>query len=340
MVARALHGIRLNVRNIGLAQQFYMSLGMVEDVGMRRAATAGEGYSVLGDADPVGSPTMPSVSLRWPNDPFMHLNVVEHRGDLADSGWPKQAGQLGSTVITLLVDDLDLEIQRLRSEGAPLHGDPVTTVRLLGPTRSAYTQDPDGNFLELLEAAPKPGWNHADCSVEGARRTFLHFQLNTYNLDIVFEFYSGFGFTHNMRSDPRPNVDYTQLIDMSGPNPYLQAFGQALSDKETNAIRFAQLQDDHSEMHLEIMGWVQDKLVVPGPIPTFHQHGVMRYCFRTRELKAALADLKRRGVHIYLENQLGAFVRGDSEWFYFGDPDGNVLCFLEWFPTGHWGERF
>jgi catechol 2,3-dioxygenase-like lactoylglutathione lyase family enzyme len=82
----------------------------------------------------------------------MHLNVVEHRHDLADSGWPKRAGQLGSTVITLLVDDLDFEIQRLRSEGAPLLGDPVTTVRLLGPTRSAYTQDPDGNLLELLEA--------------------------------------------------------------------------------------------------------------------------------------------------------------------------------------------
>ncbi len=340
MVARALHGIRLNVRNIDLAQQFYMSLGMVEDIGMRRAATTTGGHSVLGDADPGGSATMLSVSLRWPTDPYMHLNIVEYRADLPDSGWPKKANQLGSTVITLLVDDLDLEVQRLRGEGAAVHGDPVTTIRLLGPTRSAYTQDPDGNLLELLEAAPNPGWNHADCSVLGARRTFLHFQLNTYYLERVAAFYAGFGFAHNVLSDSRPNVDYRQLIDMSGPNPYLGAFGQALNNKVTNGIRFFRLPDDHSEMHLEIMGWVQGKLLIPGPRPTFHQHGVMRYCFKTREMKAALADLKRQGVQLYLENQLGAYMWGDSEWFFFSDPDGNVLCFEEWFPTGHWGERF
>jgi catechol 2,3-dioxygenase-like lactoylglutathione lyase family enzyme len=340
MVARALHGIRLNVRNVALAQQFYMSLGMVEDIGMRRVATTREGQSVLGDGDPAGISTMPSVSLRWPNDPYMHVNLVEHRHDSPDSGWPKAADQLGSTVITLLIDDLDLEIQRLHSEGAPLHGDPVATVRLLGRTRSAYTQDPDGNLIELLEATPEPGWNHANCSVVGAPRTFLHFQLNTYNIDLVSGFYAGFGFEHNVLSDPRPNADYRQVIDMSGPDPYLQAFGQPLSDKETNGLRFVRLPPDHSEMHLEIMGWVQDKLVIPGSSPTFHQRGVMRYCFKTRSLQEALADLKRRGVHIYQENQLGAFMWGDAEWFFFSDPDGNVVCFEELFPMGHWGEQF
>jgi catechol 2,3-dioxygenase-like lactoylglutathione lyase family enzyme len=340
VAAKALHGIRLNVRNIDLAQQFYTSLGMVEDIGMRRAGKSGEPPCVLANGDPAGVPRTPSVSLRWPSDPYMHLNLVARHEDSPTTGWPKAVDQLGSTVITLLVDDLDLELERLGHDGVGLDCDPVSTVRLLGVTRSAFTRDPDGNFLEILEAGPQPGWDYAQCSVVGAPRTFLHFQLNTYDLPTVSQFYAGFGFTHDVLSDQRQNVDYRQLIDMSGPNPYLTAFGQPLSRKVTTGVSLFRLPQDHSQMHLEIMGWVQDKLLDPGAQPTFHQRGVMRYCFKIRELSEALADLKHRGVRIFLENQLGAYGWGDSEWFYFGDPDGNLLCFEEWFPAGHWGERF
>jgi hypothetical protein len=79
--------------------------------------------------------------------------------------------------------------------------------------------------------------------------------------------------------------------------------------------------------------------VIPGPDPTFHQLGIVRYCFKTIGHLDLLAELKRQGVRVLVENQLGAYKWGDSEWFYFADPDGNILCFEEWFPAGRWGEK-
>jgi catechol 2,3-dioxygenase-like lactoylglutathione lyase family enzyme len=38
LTATATHGVRLNVANLDRAQQFYTGLGMVEDIGTRRAA--------------------------------------------------------------------------------------------------------------------------------------------------------------------------------------------------------------------------------------------------------------------------------------------------------------
>ena len=70
----------------------------------------------------------------------------------------------------------------------------------------------------------------------------------------------------------------------------------------------------------------------------FSQLGIMRYCFKTVDHLERLAELKRRGVRVLIENQLGAYNWGDSEWFYFADPDSNILCFEEWFPAGHSGE--
>ncbi|MFI5386978.1 MAG: hypothetical protein ACHQ50_12760, partial [Fimbriimonadales bacterium] len=274
-----------------------------------------------------------------PNDPFMHLNVVACRSDSPQEGWPKSVDQLGSTVITLLVDDVEAEIRHLAGGVAVVQGDAVETIRLSGPSRSAFIQDPDGNVIELIERVPGRGWDYSGCSVVGAKTAFLHLQLNTYHFTSLFQFYSGFGFEVDLLSEGRPNVDYRRLIDFSRPNPYLEVFGRPLNNKVTDAVSLLRLAGDHSQMHLEIMGWKEGNLVVPGPNPTFHQLGVMRYCFKTVGHLELLAELKRRGVNIYLEGQLGAYVWGDSEWFYFADPDGNILCFEEWFPVGHWGER-
>jgi catechol 2,3-dioxygenase-like lactoylglutathione lyase family enzyme len=280
-----------------------------------------------------------SVALRWPSDPYMHVNLVACDAGGRQQGWPKSVDQLGSTVLTLQVADLDLEVRRLVDDGARIRVDAETTARLSGPTRSAYIEDPDGNVVELLECFPGRGWDYTSCTVAGAQTTFLHLQLNTYDYEAMSRFYAGFGFAPDPLSEGRPNVDYRQLIDMSRPNPYIEAFGRPLNNKVTNSVTLFQLAGDHSEMHLEIMGWNDGNLVVPGPDPTFHQLGIMRYCFKTVRHLDVLAELKRRGVHVLIENQLGAYKWGDSEWFYFADPDGNVLCFEEWFPAGRWGEK-
>ena len=189
-------------------------------------------------------------------------------------------------------------------------------------------------------ASPRRGWDYWLARWWGHETTFLHFQLNTYNYEAMSGFYAGFGFVPDPLSEGRPNVDYRELIDMSRPNPYVEAFGRPLNNKVTSGVRLFQLAGDHSEMHLEIMGWNDGNLVVPGPDPTFHQLGIMRYCFKTVGApgRAGRAQAPRRAA-VLVENQLGAYRWGDSEWFYFADPDGNVLCFEEWFPAGRWGEK-
>jgi catechol 2,3-dioxygenase-like lactoylglutathione lyase family enzyme len=329
-----LHGIRLNVRNVDQAEQFFTSLGMVEDIGMRRADQRGELRSVLAGAEIPGRTLSRSVSLRWPCDPYMHLNLVEYGPGAADTGWPKATNQLGSTVLTLLVDDLYTEIERLRGDRTAADSEVVTVDRLLGRTRSLFIRDPDGNTVELLECAPQRGWDHSTCSVVDAERTFLHLQLNTSNFATVSRYYAGFGFAHN----PLNNMRAGTTFEPATQDPYLTAFGQSLTGNMTG-LNFFTLPDDPSGMHLEVMGWAEGALRDPGPVPTFHQRGIVRYCFKTSDLSALLATLKRRGVHIYQEDQRAPLGWGDSEWFFFADPDGNVLCFEEWFPTGHWGER-
>jgi hypothetical protein len=106
-----------------------------------------------------------------------------------------------------------------------------------------------------------------------------------------------------------------------------------------DGVNFLRLGDDPSEMHLEIMGWKDGGLQDPTSDPVWHQRGVMRYCFKTRNLAALLNDLEHRGVQIFLKDAQASLNWGDSEWFFFADPDGNILTFEEWFPAGRWGQR-
>ena len=198
-------------------------------------------------------------------------------------------------MLTLQVADLDAEMRRLRDGQANIRVEAAATARLSGSTRSVYVEDPDGNVVELLEHSPERGWDYTACAVAGARATFLHLQLNTYDFEMMSRFYAGFGSAPDPLSEGRPNVDYRKLIDMSRSNPYVEAFGRPLNNKVTNGVALFQLPGDHSEMHLEIMGWNAENLVVPGSESTFHQLGIMRYCFKTVDHLERLAELKRRG---------------------------------------------
>ena len=333
MGARALHGIRLNVVNLDLARQFYISIGMVEDIGMRRWGAVAGG-SVLPDEDPSGNPDAPSVSLRWPADPFMHLNLVGRGPDAQLAGWPRKADQAGSTVLTLLVDDVAAEVERLHADGTEIVVKPTVTQRLQGPTCSAFVRDPDDNLLELIEAAPGAAWDNSRCSVFGADRTWLHVELNTAKYDELSEFYEGFGFAHNSLNDVRPGHQY----EAPEVDPFVTAWGQELMS-HMDGVQFYRLPDDPSEMHLEVMGW-KSGLADPTDTPVWQQRGVMRYCFKAKNIAHALEDMRRKGTKIFMEIEKAPIMWGDSEWFFFGDPEHNILTFEEWFPQGHWGERY
>ena len=66
---------------------------------------------------------------------------------------PEDAAVPGRNRIHLVVDDLDAEIERLRGAGLAFRSDLVT-----GPGgRQILLADPDGNLVELFQAAHRPG---------------------------------------------------------------------------------------------------------------------------------------------------------------------------------------
>ena len=66
---------------------------------------------------------------------------------------PDDAATAGRNRIHLVVDDLDAEIDRLRGAGVSFRSDVVT-----GPGgRQILLADPDGNLIELFQAADRPG---------------------------------------------------------------------------------------------------------------------------------------------------------------------------------------
>jgi predicted enzyme related to lactoylglutathione lyase len=334
MTALGIFAIRLNVVNLDRAAQFYTSIGMIEDIGMRRADSSPAAPMILGLDDPSARPGARSMSLRWPCDPYMHINLVSMTEDSPRSGWPKTAGQFGSTVVTLRVTELDQHIAQLAADGMVILSPPTATIRNLGQTRSAFVLDSDSNIVELVEPSYEAGWDTSTCSVVGADRTFLHMQLNTENLEALSAFYASFGFQHDSGVDPRPgSVPYETDGD-----PYLKAFGVSFKQNR-HGVSFFRLPGETSDMHLEVMGWKPGALLDPTDVPTFHQRGVMRYCFKVRELDKILAEQKRRGAKILQEGQGAPLNWGDSEWFFTADPDGNVLCFEEWHGRGYRGAR-
>ena len=66
---------------------------------------------------------------------------------------PDDAAGAGRNRIHLIVDDLDAEIDRLRSEGLSFRSDLVS-----GPGgRQILLADPSGNLIEIFQPAERPG---------------------------------------------------------------------------------------------------------------------------------------------------------------------------------------
>ena len=67
---------------------------------------------------------------------------------------PDDAASAGRNRIHLIVDDLDAEIDRLRTAGLAFRSDPMS-----GPGgRQILLADPAGNLIELFQPAPSPAY--------------------------------------------------------------------------------------------------------------------------------------------------------------------------------------
>ncbi len=126
-----LHHVRLLVQDVGESIRFYRDvLGLDLTWGEE-----GIGYASFSGGNGVDL----SVFLR--------------------TGQPEaDAGGRGDTVLlSMEVDDVDGEVERLRALGVALVGDPRTEDGW--GLRVAYVRDPDGNLLELMRRLPRDDWS-------------------------------------------------------------------------------------------------------------------------------------------------------------------------------------
>lgn len=335
MTVHALHSIRLNVAHFDLALQFYSALGMVEDLGLRRADSPTGATSVIADNDP-GAARARSVALRWPSDPFMHLVLAELPHPRPEHTWPVVAAQSGLTTLGLRVRELEAAVERVVQLGGSVVVAAGSTDRMQGTTRSAFVRDVSTNLVELVEMDPSRTWDLSGCQAYQAEVTFLHVHLNSPDLVTTAAFYEGLGFEHNGLNDFRPNAVYDY---QEGEDPFLDLWGRPL-DGLVEGMRFLRLPSDPSRMHLEILGVQRNALKPRSDTRGWLRPGFIRPCFLARGMNTYLADLRRRGARVSPRNDRAALGWGDAEWAYFADPEDNIATLEEWFATGHWGESF
>jgi hypothetical protein len=355
MSAKALLAVHLNVRDHDQARQFYEMLGFEESIGYRPAGDSRHSDDWYGALGVSGGDLLRSTALQWPSDPYMHL-ILNEWANPEVGGFPPRWNRLGSVGLSLLVDDVDDELERLRASGS-LHQvtEPETIQRRWGKTRAAIATDPEGNFCELVSieygpvfaaealAAPGvpkhfvPNWDQGGRLALGAEKSWLHFEMNVLGdaFSEMVDFYGGFGFEDDPGAQPREG---TKGFDLEALAPqYLEAYGFDMFATAAGSVFMGRLPRDPSNAHLEIWPWKE--LGEPGPIPSFIHRGIVRFCFTVKDLPALEADLRHRGVPIHMTPQWGELAWGDSNWIYFADPDGNLLCYEEIHPPRTLGSR-
>ena len=81
------------------------------------------------------------------------LRFAGHKINLHEAGKefePKARRPVpGSADLCLIVDDLEACARHLSRHGVPIEQGPVARTGVLGPFRSLYVRDPDGNLVEL-----------------------------------------------------------------------------------------------------------------------------------------------------------------------------------------------
>ncbi|KAF9886958.1 hypothetical protein FE257_010699 [Aspergillus nanangensis] len=278
-------------------------------------------------------------AMKLPADPYMHVYLYSWKNLITESRWPQAFNQIGSRGISLHLDDVHAELNRLRRDfpDTRILQEPIPIDYKWGRTMSALVQDPEGTWVELVSIENNPLVAQAKAPSPGDR-SFLHFMLNCLNFEETSAWYTAFGMTHDGGVDFRPEVGFNQGYD------YFMDQMKVYRHWDTNMwqdCHFLRGERDPSHMHLELLKYNDNgaHLKDPGLHPTWYQKGIARYCIKTPDYASALADAKKRGYKIYIDEQRGCLVWGDSQWFYFGDVDGNILTLEQWFPHRYWGER-
>lgn len=281
-----------------------------------------------------------SVALKLPADTFFHLILTSWTDLKRTQGWPAPYNQIGSRGHAFLVESVEKELARVEKEFPELKvlERSMAVSRRWGMTTTALIVDPEDVFFELIEIGPPYGSKHLERDVPTyTDRSFLHFMLNCSNFKQTSKFYRSFGYTHDHGVDFRPDVGFH-------PHSYdyfteQMKNGVGLDMNKSVDVDFLWNERDPSHAHVELCDYQKGYLKDPGPVPTWPQKGIARYCIKTPGVSDALEKAKKDGHRIYIDDQRGCLNWGDSQWFYFADVDGNIVTLEEWFPHRAWGEK-
>ncbi|KIW76433.1 hypothetical protein Z517_11179 [Fonsecaea pedrosoi CBS 271.37] len=285
-----------------------------------------------------------AVAVKLPTDPYMHVWFYSWKNLDTKSQWPQKFNQIGSRGLTLLFDDVDKELARILKEfpNTKVLQQPIKIQRKWGETTSALVHDPEGTFVELVSIANNPLVAKAQPALPH-HRSFLHFMMNCVNFQETTKWYQAFGMDHDHGVDFR-NLHHDDQFNrgIGGRDVFMNQM-KTFSHHENvwTDCHFLRSPRDPSHMHLELLEAddCTEGLKDPGLNPTWFQKGIARYCMKTPSFEAAQRTAKERGYKIYIEEQRGALNWGDSQWFFFGDVDGNLLTLEQWHHQRYWGER-
>ena len=86
------------------------------------------------------------------------VELIQYLNPAGDAAALPERHQVGASHLGIIVDDLDAFYADLSAKGARFVSPPATRPNPVYPAASkgCYMQDPDGNWLELLERGPAP----------------------------------------------------------------------------------------------------------------------------------------------------------------------------------------
>ena len=87
------------------------------------------------------------------------VELIEYLNPRGNAAPLPDRKDIGATHIGIIVDNVDQFYKELSSKGVRFVSPPVTRPNAVYPMaqKGCYMQDPDGNWLELLEQPPAPG---------------------------------------------------------------------------------------------------------------------------------------------------------------------------------------
>ncbi|KAG9942092.1 hypothetical protein KCU85_g9363, partial [Aureobasidium melanogenum] len=328
---QALFAVMQNTPHLDRQLNFYGAVGFIVDPGSELAdgeRLPDEWFSARGvkrgDLDR-------QVAVRLAADPYMHVWFYSWHNLDTKAQWPPKFNQIGSRGLTLLVDDVKKELERIEHQfpGTKVLQKPLSIKRKWGNTVSALLLDPESNFLEII-SVEGDAFDEKKAVPPGPKdRSFLHFQINAlYKYEEMGTFYRGFNMYHDHGVDYRPEVGFPQgyqhFVDQMK-----EAFDFRPPSDELKRVDFLRTDRDCSNMHLEILETIPENNKDPGLDPTWSQKGIVRYCMKTPDYDEAVRTVKLwqkiAGTKIYVEDQRGCLNWGDTQWIFFGDIDGNIL---------------